>query len=55
MNVKIRMHKILVPVDGSEYSAKSLRYACWLASKVGGTGIVPHVVKHDSGNRLRMA
>ena len=36
--------KILVPVDGSENSEKGLRYACWLASKVGATITVLHVV-----------
>jgi len=42
--VKFRMDKILVPVDGSENSKKSLMYACWLASKVGASVTVLHVV-----------
>jgi nucleotide-binding universal stress UspA family protein len=36
--------KILVPVDGSENSEKGLKYACWLAGKVGATITVLHVV-----------
>jgi nucleotide-binding universal stress UspA family protein len=36
--------KILVPVDGSENSEKGLRYACRLASKVGATVTVLHIV-----------
>ena len=36
--------KILVPVDGSENSEKGLKYACWLASKVGASITVMHVV-----------
>ena len=44
MKVKFKVDKILVPVDGSENSQKSLRYACWLASKVGATITVLHVV-----------
>jgi universal stress protein A len=38
------MMKILVPVDGSENSEKGLRYACWLAGKVGATITVLHIV-----------
>lgn len=38
------INKILVPVDGSENSEKSLRYACELASKVGATITVLHIV-----------
>ena len=36
--------KILVPVDGSENSEKGLKYACELASKVGATITVIHIV-----------
>lgn len=36
--------KILVPFDGSENGMKGLRYACWLAGKVGATITVVHVV-----------
>jgi nucleotide-binding universal stress UspA family protein len=36
--------KILVPVDGSENSEKGLRYACWLANKLGATITVLYVV-----------
>ena len=36
--------KILVPFDGSENSKNGLRYACRLASKVGGTVTVLYVV-----------
>lgn len=36
--------KILVPIDGSENSEKGLRYACWLAGKVGATITVLYVV-----------
>lgn len=36
--------KILVPVDGSENSEKGLKYACWLAGKVGATITVLHIV-----------
>ena len=42
--MKFKVEKILVPVDGSENSKKSLRYACWLASKVGATVTVLHVI-----------
>jgi len=38
------INKILVPVDGSENSEKGLRYACELASKVGATITVLHIV-----------
>ncbi len=38
------INKILVPVDGSENSEKGLKYACWLASKVGASITVMHVV-----------
>ena len=38
------MEKILVPIDGSENSEKGLKYACWLASKVGATITVLYVV-----------
>jgi nucleotide-binding universal stress UspA family protein len=38
------MSKILVPIDGSENSEKGLRYACWLANKVGATITVLYVV-----------
>jgi len=36
--------KILVPFDGSVNSEKGLRYACWLARKVGAQITVVHVV-----------
>ncbi len=36
--------KILVPVDGSENSLKGLRYACWLAGKLGAVITVVYVV-----------
>jgi len=36
--------KILVPIDGSENSEKGLRYACWLAGKVGATITVLHII-----------
>jgi nucleotide-binding universal stress UspA family protein len=36
--------KILVPLDGSENSKTGLRYACWLASKVGASMTVLHLV-----------
>lgn len=42
--VKFGKDKILVPVDGSENSEKSLRYACWLANKLGATITVLYVV-----------
>ena len=38
------INKILVPIDGSENSEKGLRYACELASKVGATITVLHIV-----------
>lgn len=38
------MSKMLVPIDGSESSLKSLRYACWLANKVGASITVLYVV-----------
>ena len=38
------INKILVPVDGSENSEKGLKYGCWLASKVGASITVMHVV-----------
>lgn len=38
------IEKILVPVDGSENSEKGLKYACWLANKVGASITVMHVV-----------
>jgi universal stress protein A len=38
------INKILVPVDGSENSEKGLRYACWLANKVGATITVIHII-----------
>jgi nucleotide-binding universal stress UspA family protein len=38
------INKILVPVDGSENSEKGLKYACDLASKVGATITVLHIV-----------
>jgi nucleotide-binding universal stress UspA family protein len=38
------MNKILVPLDGSENSEKGLKYACELASKVGATITVLHIV-----------
>jgi nucleotide-binding universal stress UspA family protein len=36
--------KILVPVDGSVNSGKGLKYACWLANRVGAQITVVHVV-----------
>jgi universal stress protein A len=36
--------KILVPVDGSENSEKGLNYACDLASKIGASITVIHIV-----------
>ena len=38
------INKILVPMDGSENSKKGLRYACWLASKVGAPVTVLHII-----------
>jgi nucleotide-binding universal stress UspA family protein len=38
------INKILVPVDGSENSEKGIKYACDLASKVGATITVLHIV-----------
>ena len=38
-------NKILVPVDGSKNSEKGLRYACWLAQKIGGTLTILNVVR----------
>lgn len=35
---------MLVPFDGSKNSEKGLRYACWLASRLGATITVLHVV-----------
>ena len=40
----LAIEKILVPIDGSELSEKSLRYACWLANKIEGEIIVFNVV-----------
>ena len=36
--------RFLVPFDGSKNSEKGLRYACWLASKLGATLTVLYVV-----------
>lgn len=36
--------KILVPIDGSKNSEKSLKYACWLAGKVEAKITVLYVV-----------
>ncbi|MEJ2244442.1 MAG: universal stress protein [Candidatus Bathyarchaeota archaeon] len=36
--------KILVPIDGSKNSEKSLKYACWLAEKVEAKITVLYVV-----------
>jgi nucleotide-binding universal stress UspA family protein len=36
--------KILVPIDGSKNSEKSLKYACWLATKVEAKITVLYVV-----------
>lgn len=36
--------KILVPIDGSKNSEKSLQYACWLAGKVEAKITVLYVV-----------
>lgn len=36
--------KILVPFDGSENSEKGLKYACWLANKLGAIMTVLYVV-----------
>jgi nucleotide-binding universal stress UspA family protein len=36
--------KILVPFDGSESSKKGLKYACWLANRVGAPITVVYVV-----------
>ena len=38
------INKILVPVDGSKNSEKGLKYACWLANKVGASITVIHIV-----------
>jgi universal stress protein A len=35
---------ILVPVDGSENGEKGLRYACWLATKIGAKITVLHII-----------
>ena len=37
------MKKILVPVDGSKNSERSLRYACWLADKLKVSITLLHV------------
>ena len=37
------MKKILVPVDGSKNSERSLRYACWLAEKLAVSITILHV------------
>jgi nucleotide-binding universal stress UspA family protein len=42
--MQLMKNKILVPVDGSKNSEKSLRYACWLASKIGAPITILHVV-----------
>jgi nucleotide-binding universal stress UspA family protein len=36
--------RILVPFDGSQNSEKGLKYACWLANKLGATMTVLYVV-----------
>ena len=38
------INKILIPVDGSKNSERSLRYACWLASKIGAPITLLNVV-----------
>lgn len=38
------IEKILVPIDGSKNSEKSLHYACWLARNVAAKITVLHVV-----------
>jgi len=38
------VEKLLVPFDGSENSKKGVKYACWLANKVGAQVTVLYVV-----------
>lgn len=38
------IEKILVPIDGSQRSKKSLKYACWLSGAIGAKITVLHVI-----------
>lgn len=44
--------KILVPVDGSEYSQKALEFACEFAEKFDGTLHILHVPQGTAADRV---
>jgi nucleotide-binding universal stress UspA family protein len=49
---KIIMEKILVPVDGSEATESAIKYACFLAGKIGATITILYVVTPSSEPEL---
>lgn len=46
------LKKILVPVDGSEYSKKALEFACELADKFDGSLHLVHVPQGTAADRV---
>ena len=46
------LQKILVAVDGSEYSKKALEFACELAEKFGGSLQIVHVPQGSAADRV---